>query len=66
MFEEVACLSFWQLKHLILKHSVRGGSCSDPTIANWAPNRPGVALGTGWREDCVGTVLAFRSEHGNP
>jgi hypothetical protein len=39
-------------------------SCSDPTIANWAPNRPGVAVGTGWREDCVGTVLAFRSEHG--
>ncbi len=41
------------------------GSCSDPDFAKWSPILPGVAGGTGWREHCVGTVLAFRSEDGN-
>ncbi len=45
-------------------HLLRGGSCNDQNFANSAPNRPGATGGKGWRDDCVGTVLAFRSESG--
>ncbi len=40
------------------------GSCNDPEFAKWAPIRPHAADGIGWREDCIGTVLAFHSEDG--
>ena len=38
-------------------------SCSDPDFARWAPEGR-ASDSVGWRQDCVGTQLAFATEEG--